>query len=253
MKFINFMNLIYKTHLEASKNGDTKMKKKLLLVIDNVAIIESNYNKIQELTEVFHEKNKLKEQDLILNTPILLEYKKYKVWKPKLLSLRSSIIKSTFDFKMKYVNFEIESNKLIETAKDKEEEKELIKKVIVKSEKIVKDLLFQMIRHNIHTKNEIINIEKIKNNKFIFKDFYPFFEKDKNLFNINKKIDKKMQDFLLNPIQLDIVRINELLGFYDFENNSVHYERQFFNKISKDGYEEINEILDKIIDITIKK
>lgn len=252
MKFTDFMNLIYQIHLEAARSEKSELKEKLLSIITNVSIVESNYNSIEDLAKCLNEERNNQNQNILLTQPMLLEYNKYKAWKPKLLSLSSIRIHSVFDFKMKYGSSEIQARKSIEAEKDKEKQKETIELVTAGCEKITKDLLFQMICHSIHIRKETMTVDKIKENSFIFKDFYPFFEKSQNLFDVIPEIDKKMQDFLSNPIQLEDTEIKRLLNFYDFEHNSSKYENKFSGtKIEED--KKIIDILNKIIDhISVK-
>lgn len=253
MKFTDFMNLIYKIHLDAARSEKTEFKEKLLSVITNVSIVESNYGSIEDLAKCLNEERSEQNQNMLLTQPMLLEYNKYKAWKPKLLSLSSVRIHSAFDFKMKYGSSEIQARKSIEAEKDKEKQKDEIELVTAGCKKITKELIFQMIRHEIHTRNETMTVDKIKENNFIFKDFFPFFEENQNLFDVIPEIDKKMQDFLLNPIQLEDTEIKKLLNCYDFEYNSSKYENKLSGAATKEEDKKTIDILNKIIDnISVK-
>jgi len=253
MKFTDFMNLIYNIHLDAARSEKFELKEKLLSVITNVSIVETNYDLIEDLAKCLNEERRKQNQNMLITQPMLLEYNKYKAWKPKLLSLSSIRIHSVFDFKMKYGYFEIQARKKIEAGKNKEEQKKEIEVVTVDCEKITKELLFQMIRHRIHTRNETMTIDKIKENSFIFKEFYPFFEESQNLFDIIPEIDKKLQEFLLNPIQLEDTEVKKLLNCYDFEYNSYKYENKVSSAATKEEDKKTIDILNKIIDnISVK-
>lgn len=253
MKFTDFMNLIYDIHLDAARSEKSELKEKLLSVITNVSIIESNYDSIKELAKCLNEERSEQNKNILLTQPVLLEYNKYKAWKPKLLSLSGIRIHSAFDFKMKYGSSEIQARKSIEAEKDKEKQKDEIELVTAGCKKITKDLIFQMVRHEIHTRDETMTVDKIKENNFIFKDFFPFFEENQNLFDVIPEIDKKMQVFLLNPIQLEDTEIKKLLNCYDFEYNSSKYENKLSGAATKEEDKKTIDILNKIIDnISVK-
>jgi hypothetical protein len=253
MKFTDFMNLIYDIHLDAARSEKAELKEKLLSVITNVSIVESNYGSIEDLANCLNKERSEQNQNMLLTQPMLLEYNKYKAFKPKLLSLSSIRIHSAFDFKMKYGSSEIKARISLESEKDEEKKKAAIESVTAGCKKITKDLLFQMIRHEIHIRNETMTVDKIKENNFIFKDFFPFFEENQNLFDVIPEIDKKMQEFLLNPIQLEDTEVKRLLNFYDFEYNSYKYENKRSSATTKEEDKKTIDILNKIIDnISVK-
>lgn len=220
--FEKFMDHLYDLHLTASRTNDAELKPLLLDLIDKVALIERNYDRVSGMSEKLRDIKSSSFSQVVLNNPMLLEYKKYIGFKKTLLNIAE--IDSMFDFNMKYLSLNINFKREISLCDDIVSKKEYKRSVLLAYKDIFRKLIFDKISNQIRRQDDNLDFEKVKENSFLFEDHYPFMKEHKDFFDNDKEVQDYLINFLSNPIELTNEQMVKLNNFYDFETNKSSYE-----------------------------